>query len=212
MSTAAAEKRVRRMKRAAEQEAGHTPPAKASVFKRKRACSSSATAAAAVGSSSEKPLLIDDMEAVEEQVEEVGRSRSAQKKPILALGNDETPSVDEVEEDAGGKQSLSPQKRAAPVKKSKKKGKENEVEHCFVGDPVLDAEAKKRWPERYQRKNAGKRALASGSSKKSDEEEVLKARRHYWQAMVDNVIYNLNDDAYIKVSFVAALDFSFSCF
>ncbi|NP_001290533.1 DNA (cytosine-5)-methyltransferase CMT3 [Elaeis guineensis] len=197
MRTAAAEKRVRRIKRAAEQGAEHTAPAKASISKRKRAPSSS-SAAAAVGSSSDKPLLLDDREAVEEQAEQVGRSRSAQKKPILALGNDETVGVDEGEEDAGGKQSLLPQKRAAPAKKSKKKGNEKEVEHCFVGEPVPDDEAKKRWPERYQRKNAGKRALASASSKKSDEEEVLKARRHYWQAMVDNVIYNLNDDAYIK--------------
>lgn len=96
------------------------------------------------------------------QVEEVRRGRSAQKKPILTLGNDETVVVDEGEEDAGGKERLSPQKRAAPAKKSKKKGNGNEVVHGFVGDPVPDDEAKKRWPERYPRKvSSGKKKQCS---------------------------------------------------
>ena len=34
----------------------------------------------------------------------------------------------------------------------------------------------------------------------SEEEEVLQAKAHYRQALVDGVVFNLNDDAYVKVS------------
>jgi len=33
-----------------------------------------------------------------------------------------------------------------------------------------------------------------------DEEEEVKARRHYRSAKVDNVVYSLGDDVYVKVA------------
>lgn len=45
-----------------------------------------------------------------------------------------------------------------------------------------------------------------------EEEEILQARCHYSQAQVDDVVYNLNDDAYIKVSFLDKQCFFFFLF
>ncbi|KAG6487340.1 DNA (cytosine-5)-methyltransferase CMT3-like [Zingiber officinale] len=86
---------------------------------------------------------------------------------------------------------LSPKKRAGYNKTSK----ENVVLAChFIGEPIPAAEAKQRWPERYQRK----RIYVSGSAKSVDDEPILLARQHYLKAIVDGVTYNLYDDAYVK--------------
>lgn len=39
-------------------------------------------------------------------------------------------------------------------------------------------------------------------SYRDDSEEVIQARHHYSQAEVDNFIYNLFDDAHVKVWFI----------
>lgn len=59
----------------------------------------------------------------------------------------------------------------------------------FVGEPVPAAEARSSWPKRYERSTAAKRP---------DEEEEVKARCHYRSAKVDNVVYSLGDDVYVK--------------
>uniref|UniRef100_A0A0D9XH79 DNA (cytosine-5-)-methyltransferase n=1 Tax=Leersia perrieri TaxID=77586 RepID=A0A0D9XH79_9ORYZ len=59
----------------------------------------------------------------------------------------------------------------------------------FVGDPIPANEARAKWPQRYQRGAAARRP---------DEEEELKARCHYRSAKVDNIIYSLGDDVYVK--------------
>ncbi|GAV63981.1 DNA_methylase domain-containing protein/Chromo domain-containing protein/BAH domain-containing protein [Cephalotus follicularis] len=71
---------------------------------------------------------------------------------------------------------------------------------CFVGTPVPTHEAHLRWPLRYQSKSKVKNAVAVGDTKNgvSSEEEVLQARCHYTQAIIDGVLYNLGDDAYVK--------------
>lgn len=38
-----------------------------------------------------------------------------------------------------------------------------------------------------------------------EEEDVLQAKSHYTQAMVDGVLYKLGDDAYVKVLFSISL-------
>jgi len=53
------------------------------------------------------------------------------------------------------------------------------------------------WWDYYGFKHFGWWHWCRGS--KSEEKEVLQARCHYTQAMIDGSIYNLNDDAYVQV-------------
>ncbi|XP_058108507.1 DNA (cytosine-5)-methyltransferase CMT3-like [Magnolia sinica] len=90
-----------------------------------------------------------------------------------------------------GEKELMTEKTPAP-KRAKKK--EVDSECYFVGEPIPALEARKRWPERYEKKNR-----ATTPSKSNEEEEVvLTARCHYSQAHVDGCIYNLNDCAFVK--------------
>uniref|UniRef100_A0A0E0GJA1 DNA (cytosine-5-)-methyltransferase n=1 Tax=Oryza nivara TaxID=4536 RepID=A0A0E0GJA1_ORYNI len=63
----------------------------------------------------------------------------------------------------------------------------------FVGDPVPDDEARQRWPVRYSRKGSD-----SLLKQELDEDEEMKARCHYLAANVDDEIYHLDDDVYVK--------------
>nr|CAB3496568.1 unnamed protein product [Digitaria exilis] len=78
-------------------------------------------------------------------------------------------------------------------------------EDYFVGEPMPDHEARRRWPERYKTK--GPDSLVRCSV----EEEELKARHHYMSASVDNVIYQLNDDVYVKTAPQAKAQFTKDC-
>ncbi|KAJ7944080.1 Cytosine-specific methyltransferase [Quillaja saponaria] len=70
---------------------------------------------------------------------------------------------------------------------------------CFVGKPIPAKEAKEKWPLRYPSKNkVDKKDLAPSNTEGLNEEDKLQARCHYSQAVVDGVIYNLYDDAYVK--------------
>ncbi|MED6194965.1 hypothetical protein PIB30_033578 [Stylosanthes scabra] len=63
----------------------------------------------------------------------------------------------------------------------------------FVGDPVPDEEARKRWPKRYEKEKS------AGAKSKSDSDNIILARRHYTQAKVDGcTLYMLYDDAHVK--------------
>ncbi|TYH08893.1 hypothetical protein ES288_A07G053100v1 [Gossypium darwinii] len=73
---------------------------------------------------------------------------------------------------------------------------EDEEETKFLGEPVDDEEARRRWPKRYQGKGA-KKVISKSSN--GDSEEIIQARRHYTQAKVDGcMIFNLYDDAHVK--------------
>ncbi|CAO2149189.1 unnamed protein product [Urochloa humidicola] len=63
----------------------------------------------------------------------------------------------------------------------------------FVGEPMPDHEARQRWPERYKTKGPDSHATRCG-----EDEELKKARCHYRSANVDNVIYQLDDDVYVR--------------
>ncbi|XP_004513047.1 DNA (cytosine-5)-methyltransferase CMT3 isoform X2 [Cicer arietinum] len=66
----------------------------------------------------------------------------------------------------------------------------------FVGDPISDEKAKRRWPNRYQEKE---KKPSTKSKSNSDDEEILQARHHYTEAEIDGcTIYKLNDDAHVK--------------
>ncbi|XP_022737028.1 DNA (cytosine-5)-methyltransferase CMT3-like [Durio zibethinus] len=67
----------------------------------------------------------------------------------------------------------------------------------FIGKPIADEEARRRWPKRYQGK--GQKRVVSRSSKDESGSEVIQAQCHYTQAEVDGcLIFNLYDDAHVK--------------
>ncbi|KAI4327813.1 hypothetical protein L6164_020231 [Bauhinia variegata] len=89
------------------------------------------------------------------------------------------------------------------VPSERKKAKRSDVssDTCFfVGKPIPANEAREKWPLRYQSKNKAekKNSPRSVNGVPGEEDEVLQAKCHYRQAMVDGTLYNLNDDAYVK--------------
>ncbi|GFY80737.1 transmembrane/coiled-coil protein [Actinidia rufa] len=70
----------------------------------------------------------------------------------------------------------------------------------FSGKPVPVDEARQKWPDRYQSKDKVKLAASSSRSMgvESETKEVLQARCHYNQALVDGFVFDLYDDAYVK--------------
>ncbi|XP_078156529.1 DNA (cytosine-5)-methyltransferase CMT3-like [Carex rostrata] len=65
----------------------------------------------------------------------------------------------------------------------------------LVGNPIDDAEARKKWPHRYGRKGTGSNSLGQA---RPESPEDIRARRHYTFAKVDGVMFELYDDAYVK--------------
>ncbi|CAM0948123.1 unnamed protein product [Alopecurus aequalis] len=63
----------------------------------------------------------------------------------------------------------------------------------FVGEPVPDGEARRRWPERYRVKDS-----ANSHARRSDVQEKFRARCHYRAACVDGTNFELGDDVYMK--------------
>ncbi|KAK3157308.1 hypothetical protein QOZ80_2AG0119120 [Eleusine coracana subsp. coracana] len=109
----------------------------------------------------------------------------------IALGEEDE--VDEQERQAEEAAPVSPEKagkkRVAQPHARRVVGSGDEHEPDFVGDPVPAAEARDKWPNRYDRAAAARRP---------EEEEDLKASQHFRSAKVDNIVYCLNDDVYVK--------------
>ncbi|KAI5321117.1 hypothetical protein L3X38_030188 [Prunus dulcis] len=91
------------------------------------------------------------------------------------------------------------EKTASPRRKLKgkavavKDGEEPEAK--FLGKPVKDTEARKRWPKRY----LGKMKQVSGPNNSNQDEDAIQARGHYIKAEVDGRnIFDLYDDAHVQ--------------
>ncbi|XP_071724585.1 LOW QUALITY PROTEIN: putative DNA (cytosine-5)-methyltransferase CMT1 [Rutidosis leptorrhynchoides] len=67
----------------------------------------------------------------------------------------------------------------------------------LIGNPFLGTEARERWPLRYLSKKQKKVVVAAKNPGEADV-EVLQAKCHYSQAMVDGIHYKLGDDAYVQ--------------
>ncbi|CAN6301652.1 unnamed protein product [Urochloa humidicola] len=93
---------------------------------------------------------------------------------------------------AGGEGSAEKARARKRVTRPSKERRADGSEGHFVGEPMPDHEARQRWPQRYKTKGPDSHATRCG------EDEELKARRHYRSANVDNVIYQLDDDVYVK--------------
>ncbi|PIA38263.1 hypothetical protein AQUCO_02800142v1 [Aquilegia coerulea] len=72
----------------------------------------------------------------------------------------------------------------------------------LYGEPILDVEAWQRWPHRYVEKvNKDKYAASTSSKTKNEndeEEEDLIVKRHYKQAKLYDIIYDLGDDVFVQ--------------
>ncbi|CAN6311686.1 unnamed protein product [Urochloa humidicola] len=108
----------------------------------------------------------------------------------MAMGEEEEAEAEAEEQEVAAAAAGSPGKKrvAQPRKRGAVVAGDHEPE--FLGEPVPAAEARANWPKRYDR---------SASARRLEEEEDFKAARcHYRSAKVDNVVYSLGDDVYVK--------------
>ncbi|KAK8699253.1 hypothetical protein V6N13_115344 [Hibiscus sabdariffa] len=104
-----------------------------------------------------------------------------------------------------------------PPKSKKARKVVADTDLCLVSPPIAADEAQRRWPQRYQSK-VKKQAVTETSNNctvdayqcwknlgffasfsiVSEGNEVLQARNHYTEAMVDGCLYKLGDNAYVK--------------
>ncbi|XP_021278105.1 DNA (cytosine-5)-methyltransferase CMT3-like isoform X2 [Herrania umbratica] len=128
-----------------------------------------------------------------------GASKSKRSRP--ELGSKTSPFKSE-SEDVGvlGGDGSGCQKTPSKLKVTRRavhgNGKE-EQDARFIGEPVPDEEARRRWPKRYE--GVEQKQVVSKNSKDENDSEIIQARRHYTQAEVDGrVLYNLYADAHVK--------------
>ncbi|OIS96505.1 PREDICTED: DNA (cytosine-5)-methyltransferase CMT3-like [Nicotiana attenuata] len=103
--------------------------------------------------------------------------------------------VEEVDETEHGtlKKSLA----VSPSKRKPKRGEKVKDEECVLsGESVPDAEARQRWPHRYNKGTANGTKSLNGQ----DDDQQLQAKCHFTQASVDGQIYYLEDDAHVKAA------------
>ncbi|KGN66422.1 DNA (cytosine-5)-methyltransferase CMT3 [Cucumis sativus] len=91
----------------------------------------------------------------------------------------------------------SPKPSAAKTRKVKAElsVEEDDAPARFLQPHFPDSDARVRWPLRYARK---KKNVVEEKKSRDDSEEVIQALHHYSQAKVDNITYNLLDDAHVK--------------
>ncbi|TKY70271.1 putative DNA (cytosine-5)-methyltransferase CMT1 [Spatholobus suberectus] len=85
-----------------------------------------------------------------------------------------------------------------PSERKKAKRSTPNPDACFVGKPIPATEARAKWPHRYPSKGEKKGSAGSSKEGTGENSEVMLALCHYSQAKVDGVVYNLNDNAYVK--------------
>nr|GMD71538.1 DNA (cytosine-5)-methyltransferase CMT3-like [Ipomoea batatas] len=107
-----------------------------------------------------------------------------QKKAKKEEEKDEVPAVEE--EDGSASVILA---RCSgdepPRRKVQRDAVANEDENVFIGEPVPEVEARQRWPHRYQQ---------------DELEDIILAKCHFTRLKVDDQIYCLEDDAYVKAA------------
>ncbi|XP_022737110.1 DNA (cytosine-5)-methyltransferase CMT3-like [Durio zibethinus] len=113
------------------------------------------------------------------------------KTTPLKSENEDAPLLDNNESRSKKTPVTSKKTRRAVVDEDEKQ------ETKFIGEPIADKEARRRWPKRYQGKEQTR--AVSGSSTDEADSEVIQARWHYTQAKVDGcVAFNLDDCAHVK--------------
>ncbi|KAI4327996.1 hypothetical protein L6164_020396 [Bauhinia variegata] len=77
-------------------------------------------------------------------------------------------------------------------------GKNHKSIASFIGDPIPDDEAQKRWGWRYELKNKNSKKQISKINDDEEDEIIINVECHYAQAKVGDCIFNLGDCAYIE--------------
>ncbi|CAN1236569.1 DNA (cytosine-5)-methyltransferase CMT3 [Linum grandiflorum] len=139
--------------------------------------------------------------------------KSARKTPKNSSGDERQPSDEEqqIESVSGSENAVVSSSRSIPKakestekpsreKKSMAVNKmeiedEGESDVSFLGEPMPEEEARRRWPHRYVEKKEKKRGKVS---RNYDEDAVIAASEHYSQAQVEGVNYQLNDNAHVQ--------------
>uniref|UniRef100_M8C940 DNA (cytosine-5-)-methyltransferase n=1 Tax=Aegilops tauschii TaxID=37682 RepID=M8C940_AEGTA len=123
------------------------------------------------------------------EVEDAGSGINGDVYPEeMKLIEEEEEQADPGEE--GSAETRGARKRVAPPRAQRRP--DASADH-FVGEPIPDDKARRRWPSRYETKDSDSRSRRS-----NDPEEEIGARCHYTSACVDDAIFNLNDDVYVK--------------
>lgn len=105
-----------------------------------------------------------------------------------------------MEEGSTSSQGNKKQRKSCSTGGKKKKVEEivkmiaEETEFCkLMGEPVPEEEARSRWPERYDEE-----LIAKKLAEKKIDEKVLMVKSHYLSAEVDDITYNLHENALVK--------------
>ncbi|XP_071680555.1 DNA (cytosine-5)-methyltransferase CMT1 [Lolium perenne] len=130
----------------------------------------------------------DDMCASEPDAEEMRREEEEEEAAAL-----------EAEEQANAATLGARRKRRVATRLMSKQKKE---EDHFVGDPIPDDEARRRWPERkFHLLPFCLQDPQLSTKKRSDAtEEEKSARCHYRSAIVEGASFNLGDDVYVQAA------------
>ncbi|XP_047058603.1 DNA (cytosine-5)-methyltransferase CMT1-like [Lolium rigidum] len=135
----------------------------------------------------------DDMCASEPDAEEMRRQEEEEVEAALL----------EAEEQAKAGTLRARRKRKVATRRRtglRREGASESDDH-FVGDPMPDDEARRRWPEKYKPKDSDG-PKASTKKKRSnavaEEEKEKRARCHYRSAIVEGATFDLGDDVYVR--------------
>ncbi|KAM0881579.1 hypothetical protein ACQ4PT_032866 [Festuca glaucescens] len=138
------------------------------------------------------------------EVGDAGRNRTAigdddvcaeepDAEPML-MDEEEAAALEAEEQAMSGAGTLGARKKVARPSMHRRAVDGAASEDHFVGEPVPDDEALRRWPDRYRAKVPD----SNVKTKRSDVEQETRAKCHYRTACVDGVNFDLGDDVYIK--------------
>ncbi|KAM0870120.1 hypothetical protein ACQ4PT_040230 [Festuca glaucescens] len=153
------------------------------------------------------PLMMVDAGGAIDDDDDVCASEPDEEQLRLEEEEEEAAAL-EAEEQAKA-ETLGARKRRAAARPSatQEQADPSESEDHFVGDPMPDDEARRRWPERYTFKKFPSTCffLPQDSvdlqvTQRSDGEEEKIALCHYTSARVDNADFDLGDDVYVRAA------------
>ncbi|KAJ0989886.1 hypothetical protein J5N97_008242 [Dioscorea zingiberensis] len=117
------------------------------------------------------------------------------RSPRILEGSSEQQPV-AVEDENSGDLVLPPATKKAKISSGSKKPGSKGV--FFIGDPVPDEEARRRWPHHYAQKVKKRKKRRSIANADDEDEIILDAKCHYLQADLNREILSIGDCVYVK--------------